>query len=129
MTLRNKTILIISVTLTGLIAIVYLVARLFLLGRFVAMEEAAVRQNVARAQNLLNRNLDTMHALAVDWAYWDDTLTFVQDKNPAYIASNLPNTTLTNLQLHFMVFANTDGEIVYSKWVNLETGQEAPLPE
>jgi sensor domain CHASE-containing protein len=129
MTLRKKTLLIIGLTLIGLIALLHVITSTILLNSFARLEEQDARRNVDRVQSVLSDSLQTLNGTLGDWSGWDDTYAFVEDGNEAYIKSNFVDSTFTNLQVNLMLFIRPSGEIVYGKAVDLETGQEAPVPQ
>jgi PAS domain S-box-containing protein len=129
MTLRRRTLLIIGLTLVGLIALLYTITSTILLDSFARLEEQDARRNVSRVQSALSDSLETLNATAGDWAPWDDTYTFVEDGNEAFIQNNLVDSTFTNLQLNFMLFIRPSGELVYGKAFDLEKQQEVPVPQ
>ncbi len=129
MTLRKKTLLIIGLTLIGLIALLHVITSIILLNSFARLEEQDARRNVSRVQSALADSLQTLDATAGDWAPWDDTYTFVEDGNEAYVENNLVDSTFSNLQLNLMLFIRPSGEIVYGKAFDLEKQQEVPVPE
>jgi PAS domain S-box-containing protein len=129
MTLRKRTLLIIGLTLIGLIALLHIISSTILLDSFARLEEQDARRNVSRVQSALSDSLQTLDSTLGDWAGWDDTYTFIQDGNKAFIESNLVNSTFTNLQLNLMLFIRPSGELVYGKAVDLETEQTVPIPQ
>ena len=60
-----------------------------------------VSDNIDRAYSLLNTELTGLRTLSRDWAWWDDTFKFAQDKNQEYLESNLSGLTLEQLDLDF----------------------------
>jgi diguanylate cyclase (GGDEF)-like protein len=127
MKIRTKTLLIVAITLAGLLAGLYASARVIVLDGFSEIEDSAVRENVQRAEDALGSEVAQLESTTGDWALWDDSYQFVQDGNQAYVDSNLNASTLTNLDVNFMVFVDTSGNLVYSSAVDLETGESIPL--
>ena len=54
----------------------------------------------------------TLDVLLTDWASWDDMYAFVENRSPAFIASNLPAEILSQLNINALVTRNTRGENV-----------------
>jgi len=52
MTLRNKVLLMIGITIISLVLLVYVASRFMLLKDMVAIEESEVNKNVARVQSI-----------------------------------------------------------------------------
>src|SRR5204863_6235011 len=63
-----------------------------------------------------------------DWSSWDDTYAFIQDHNPAYLESNVQDSSLQSLAINYILFYNAKQQLVASKGTDIQTGAEAPLP-
>ncbi len=127
MTLRRKTLCIISATIIMSIVILYIVSRTIILQSFITLENNNTAEHVERARNVLLDSFVALDTFLFDWAAWDDTYQFIEDRNEEYIRSNLVDATFTSPRLNVMIFMNTSGEIVYSKAFDLDLGQEVPL--
>jgi len=127
MTLRKKTLYIISVTFVSLIVILYLISESILLGGLGEIEEENTHQSVERALSALSNDLSSLEVTADDWASWDDTYAFIEDANPKYIESNLIDETFIGLGLNFMLFIDTSGQIVFGKAFDLHNEEEVPI--
>jgi PAS domain S-box-containing protein len=129
MTLRQKTLLIIGVTLLCLLMALYISLSTIWLNGFAQIELQQTRQNVERVTQALANDLKELNRTARDWAGWDDTYAFVQDGNDDYIQENLIDTTFVNLRLNFMLFINTAGQIAYAKGLDLQQKVVTPIPK
>ncbi len=129
MNIRQKTLTIIGIAFAILLVVLTLISHLVILGGFTRLETEDMEVNVKRSLNELSNTLDWLNATAGDWAPWDDTYYFIQDRNADYIQSNLGDATLTTLGVNFMIFTNLSGEIVYAKNVDLLSGSAAPFPD
>lgn len=128
MTLRQKTVLIIGVTLLCLLVTLYLSLSTIWLNRVAKIEFQQTHQNVERVTEALVNNLHELNSTAKDWAGWDDTYTFVTDVNERYIQENLAEASFVNLRLNFMLFINTVGEIKYGKGLDLQQKVAISVP-
>jgi len=128
MSLHQKTIVIIGLTFLGLMALLFTISRLIVLAGFNELEEKSTAQNVTRATNAIYDELVGLNSTAHDWASWDDTYTFVDDANEAYIENNLTASALLALRLNLMLFVDPSGQLVFGKAVDLLNQQEIPLP-
>ncbi|MFY1111678.1 MAG: CHASE4 domain-containing protein [Methanosarcinaceae archaeon] len=99
-----------------------------LLSSFQDLEKEDTLKNVEWVQNAVETQYDYLDHIARDWGYWDDTYEFVQTLDPEYIDSNLGNESMLDLEVNIFLFVNASGDIVYSKYVNLNTGEAVPLP-
>ncbi len=129
MTLRERTLLTVTVVFIVLFAILYFVSHTILMRSFIVLEEQYTRQNVERALNALSNDLLTLKATATDWAAWDDTYAFMEDTNDQYIQANLVTGTFTSLRLNLMMFINSSGHIAYVKAFDLQREEEIPVPQ
>lgn len=128
MRLRNRTLSIIGLTLAGLIVVLYGTLKVILLDGFARLEEHDVRRNVRRALSALGDRLASLDAVVEDWATWDDTYHFMEDKNTKYIQSNLSDLTFSNLGLNVVLYIDTSGRIVFGKGLDLNEGEPIPIP-
>lgn len=115
MTLRRKTLLAISVTLIGVVALLFIIVYSIMNDTFATLDRQSSLRNLDRASNIFQDNVDNLSRAARDWAMWDETYRFVSDANAAYIDENLNDDTFWGLNVNFVVFLNKDSEIVYAK--------------
>jgi sensor domain CHASE-containing protein/sensor histidine kinase regulating citrate/malate metabolism len=99
------------------------------LSNFLELEQADTLENVERVQNAVATEQGYLDYIVQDWACWDDTYQFIDDKNQEYIDVDLQNQTLAGINVNVMIFVNSSGEVVYIKSVNTHTAEEAPVPE
>jgi PAS domain S-box-containing protein len=128
-TLRRKIVLIVGVTLVALIVAFYGVSSSILLKNFALLEKRDVIRDVKWVEsNLAGRVADLNDKLS-DWAVWDDTYQFIEDRNQNYIRSHLGDTDFTELRVNFIVFVNRKGQVVWSKGFDLGTQKAKSAPE
>ena len=129
MTLRNRTLVSIGLTVALLIAGLYVISRIIVLDGFVKLEEENVQQNLERVLIAVRNDIDALDALTFDWAAWDDSYEFIEDVNQDYIDSNLVDETFPNTRLNFILYINADGALAYGKGYDLQNEEPIPLPE
>ena len=129
MTIYRKTILIVGISLIALITALGATSSIIITSSFDRLEEEDAHRNVIRAKNQFSDILSKLESTAGDWAPWNDTYLFVQGKDPGYIENNLNDETIVNLGINFMLFLDRSGNLIYTKCVDLETGEEAPVQE
>lgn len=49
------------------------------------LDQASIQENVERALNALEREIAALDKSAADWATWDETYDFIEDRNQEYI--------------------------------------------
>ncbi len=126
--LRLKAVVIIVAALAGLLLFLSLPLRHILLGSFAQIEEQGVRTDLRRAVTALDNNLAELHRFAVDYARWDDTYTYMQERDPDYLTTNMVDSTFTNGRLNLILLLDLSGQRVYGKAFDLQTEEEIPLP-
>ncbi|MFL7790616.1 MAG: CHASE4 domain-containing protein, partial [Anaerolineae bacterium] len=129
MTLRNRTLVGIGLTVALLIAGLYIISRIIVLDGFAKLEEKNVRQNLEHVLTTVRNDVDALDTLTFDWAAWDDSYEFIEDVNQHYIDSNLVDETFPNARLNFILYVNTDGDLVYGKGYDLQKEEPIPIPE
>jgi serine phosphatase RsbU (regulator of sigma subunit)/sensor domain CHASE-containing protein len=129
MKLRQKTLLIVNMTLTGLIGVLYFASSNILMGSIRSSEENEARQTVKGVQNLLAQSQKNFSDRFADWSAWDDTYKFIQDRNQEYITTNLIPKQLTILKVNYMVYVNTVGEEIYSTGYDEKNKTALSIPQ
>ncbi|MGB5018726.1 MAG: CHASE4 domain-containing protein [Candidatus Moraniibacteriota bacterium] len=94
---------------------------------FLALEQREVKINTNRVEDALQTRVDDQAAKLGDWAQWDDTYTFITDRNNEYIQSNLQNEAFGLLHVDMIVLTDISGHIIFQKYVH--DGQEEAFPE
>jgi sensor domain CHASE-containing protein/nitrogen-specific signal transduction histidine kinase len=128
-TIRVKTLLIITITLLGLVVILYLPLRVILLGSYLSLEQQDARYNMERAVNALTDDIAALDQNANDYATWDDTYRFIQDRNPEYIAINYVEQTFLTNRLNLVLIVDPNGQVIFGRAFDLLNSTDTPLPE
>jgi len=92
------------------------------------IEEQYANDNLMRAENVLKNQIRNLDRTCKDWAHWDDTYNFIQNRNQDYISSNLNLGTMKNLNLNFIILINSDGNIVHKMTFDSQNDVEMPIP-
>lgn len=101
-----------------LLIVLTLLAHFGIMSSILTFEEELVNEQANRIRNILKNEISTLTSLAFDWAFWDDTYTFVQNNNSQYIEANLIDETFIDLKLNFMLFFNASRNLVFGKAFN-----------
>lgn len=91
------------------------------------IEQQEVLEDISRAYDSLENTLSQLNVKLSDWAAWDDTYKFVQDKNEAYIESNLSIPSIELLKINAMLFFNKDGDLVFERVIDISSEEEMDL--
>jgi signal transduction histidine kinase len=128
MSLRNKVLLIISITFVSLSALLYFTSRILLVNSFNQLEERNTSQNVERALSAISGELAFLEAITGNWASSDAAYAFIRDGSAEYIRSNLPDGTFIELNLNLALFVDASGRTVYGKAFDLKNRKEITVP-
>ena len=126
--LRTKVLLIVGGAVLCLVGIAELVMQRGMMRHALDLET----QHIVSQADLVRGNLiDANSALVTvhrDWSNWDDTYKFIQDKNEAYIASNLTRETIDGVGADEVLFFDSGGGLVYGLSFEPVTRQPQPVP-
>ena len=103
---------------------------------FRVLQEEEAKEDVLRCIHAINREVTHLSLLALDWGAWTDTYEFVEDKNTAYIESNLDDIFDTS-DLNLLYLYNISGEVIWGKaydlkekkFIKIKQFRENKLPE
>jgi sensor domain CHASE-containing protein/two-component sensor histidine kinase len=99
------------------------------LSNFVGLEQDETLTNVERIHSAISTQQQYLDYTTLDWACWDDTYKFIEDKNKQYVDTNIQNQTFDSLKINVIIFVNTSGSIIYGKSIDIYTGEEKPIPK
>lgn len=99
------------------------------LSNFLELEHNNTLKNVERVQNAIAIQQKDLDYLVADWACWNESYRFVEDRNQRFINETIKNKTLAVLKLNVMIYVNDSGSVVYAKAVDIGTAKEQPVPD
>jgi diguanylate cyclase (GGDEF)-like protein/PAS domain S-box-containing protein len=129
MTIRLKTTLI---TITAVIAgvlIFYAAASRILGSGFSRLEQSYVQENIKRAQNALERELEGVAVATADWGHWTELWLYVRGETPGWYDHNAGLSTLTALNLNLLGVFDTSGKLLNGGGLDLSSFEEMPFPQ
>lgn len=127
MSLRKKTFLFVTLIVGIAVLAVVVAARTILIEGYQMLEKNEAKEDVLRAvRSLEERNLDFI-SYNLKWSKWDATYEFIQDKNQAYIDSNLTDATFMDSRISVIIYVDNEGSVVYEKGHDLITHKEVPV--
>lgn len=127
--LRQKTLLAVCLTLSGLIGATYIAASTILLKGYARLEEQTTRQTVERTLSVYRKDLNDLNSVTYSWSHWDDAYEFVQQPNQAFLDENFYDEIFSGSRVNFIVFFNSNGRFVYGKGYDLIAKQSIPIPQ
>lgn len=128
MKLRKSIILIIGVCFGLLITFLFVMTRTLTYQNFNDLEEDLITSNMRRSINAVAGITASLDLLVADWSNWDDTYTFLQDNNEAYVQSNLLVETFQSQQNNLVILLNTKKEVVWGQYLPPEGESLVPFP-
>ncbi|MBL4932300.1 HD domain-containing phosphohydrolase [Clostridium paridis] len=118
MKVKQKTFSVVILSFIFMFLVTYAVFYMSYYGFIEKHKKDEVEESFQTLDYILSNEEESLKSSLLDWAFWDDTYGFINDKNDEYIKSNLDFSTLVTLNLKMMIFLDNKGNLVYSK----ETG-------
>lgn len=113
MKLRKMTMLIIGLTIIGLIAVLSITAYAILGSAIKRLENQDAQKSVGQVLNAIDSEINDLEASLDDWAIWDDTYEFAEDRNEKYADSNLIENSFLELGVNLMAIVNNANKMVF----------------
>ena len=129
MKLRLKTFLITGVMLMLIILGIYGIVYTVMYQNFTALEQKNVMNLVYDANARLDDEAVQLGRTLGDWAAWDDTYRFIDDKNDAYVKSNLEDASLAAANIDIVGFYGNDGQTALVKMMRVGNAPAGPVPD
>ena len=125
----SKKVFIITILIFAILIAAFTFSHNMQLSNFLELEQAGTLDNVGRVQNAVSTQQEYLDYIVQDWACWNDTYQFIEDRNQQYIDVNLQNQTLAGINVDIMLFVNDSGSLIYAKSIDVNTAMERPVPE
>lgn len=129
MSLKYKVILMVVAVFLLSGSLDYGIQRFVIMPSYVALEREEAEKNMQRVVEAIGRELQLLDPSVADWAYWDDTYRFVDDRNPEFIESNLVESNLDNLKVNLLNIYDGKGELIFGRARELNSGELLNLDE
>ncbi len=92
-----------------------LVGKFVIMPSFAELERADANTAMRRVNYALGLTLDRVAISAVDWGNWADTYRFVDDHNPGFVAVNITDVALKQLNVNLLMIVDLAGNVVLSR--------------
>ena len=113
MKLRNKILIVLTLTWLIFLALTYAGSRYFLINSFLALEQDRADKDLARIDQALDQVKHSLLTFASDWSHWNDLYDYMQGINPQFVSNNLNMAAFVNANINFIGFwDNTDKLLV-----------------
>ncbi len=129
MTLWEKSLRVIGVSVLLLVSVLYLLQRAVLRRDFSRLERENLEERLQTARYVVDLELEHLQLLSGDWAVWDDMYEFAVDRNAEFLATNLPDRSLEVAGLNLMVIVDAAGQVLYARGYDPLHGGMFDLPE
>ena len=127
MKLQSRARLLVLVLFSALIVLIVGVSgRAFMRG-LAAAERREAHEIGKRAARIVDVECDGLVRISRDYAEWNDTVAFVQERDPAYAAGNWKTESMRNVQVDAMLIFTPLGELAGGAVVPA-TGEEVVAP-
>ncbi|GAB4173377.1 MAG: hypothetical protein Fur005_35210 [Roseiflexaceae bacterium] len=115
MTLRTRTLLLVSLALLGLIGLIESITAGILLADFTALESQAAQQSAERAIRALDVNLDRISTATRDYSYWDLIYDYADTRDQEFFDTNLSEDALEALDVDLALMTDPQGSIIAAR--------------
>ncbi|HOW96471.1 MAG TPA: CHASE4 domain-containing protein [Kiritimatiellia bacterium] len=129
MKLGSRVLLALGPSLAVLFIVLYAVGTHGLRAGFADLEQRFALQNVQQVQWAVEAEGRHLDRSVADWAFWDDTYAFVEDRNEAFIESNLTLDTFQSLGIRLLIIVDPSGAVVWGGIRDPESSAVRPLPD
>ena len=127
MNIRLKVIALIGAIFVVFVWAEVLVERQVVMPSFAELERADAQTAMRRITYGLDRTLTELEFLATDWGNWADTYRFVEDHDPGFVAANISNIALRQLNVNLLMIVDRDGQVVQARDLDLQSDQPLRL--
>ncbi len=104
-----------------------LVEKQVMLPSFAELEHANAGIAMRRIDYALDRALEHVAVMAMDWGNWADAYHFAQDHNATFVTANLTNAALRQLNINVLLIADSEGRVLVSRTWDRATDQPRAL--
>jgi sensor domain CHASE-containing protein len=106
----------------------YVATQLVLMPNYLSLEDQITRENLTRALNALQDEIDNLDKYVTIYAWSDDATNFIRTLDHGYVLSNLQDANFIQIRINAVVFTNAQNQVVYSTEYQPGYGEEIPLP-
>lgn len=122
MNLRCKTLLTVAVIMAVMILVLAVLSYGLVMSVALEHERRDVDMDLDRVSGSIKVIETEMARTATDWAVWNDTYAFVNDRNQSYIESNLGPETYSGLGINCLLIFDSSHQLVFGAGYNRDSG-------
>ena len=126
---KAKAILLVTVSFAALLLAIWGLNHWLIQPAFNQLEQAEALEESSRARAAIQWELRQLSGVAGDWAEWDETYAFAEQRDPAFIQSNFSDWPQLekNVRLNFCLALNRAGQVLYGGGYDTDLGGEVKL--
>ncbi|MCS6835261.1 MAG: PAS domain S-box protein [Anaerolineae bacterium] len=128
MTLRNRTLLIVTVTLAVLVIFVLTLSRFVLLESYSRAEAQRTDQNLSRVANAIDAMFVNLRTVNRSWAHWDGSYAFGRGEYEDFVEREWPDEILANISVDYAFAIDAQGEVIAERAINRQTVSSTDFP-
>ncbi|APV44490.1 PAS domain S-box-containing protein [Dehalogenimonas formicexedens] len=113
MSLRVKVFSMAAASTLIAIALILVISDTILLRNYDALDHEHMSQHLDLIANTMDDHMANLNKVNLDWAEWDDTYEFMQNRNPGYVESNLVASIFENLGIDLIMYVDVAGNVVW----------------
>ncbi|HEX4044835.1 MAG TPA: diguanylate cyclase, partial [Gammaproteobacteria bacterium] len=113
MKLRSKVLLILAGMWAIISLSIFIYSKSTLINDYLAQENKSIIKDVNQTEKTLSSMMSGVDTLNRDWSSWDDAYHFMENKNEAFVKSNLTITSLASIKVNLILFFDTTGKLFY----------------
>ncbi len=132
MTVRRKTLLIISFTCLGLVAGLYTASRWFMLSGFIKIEQTFAQENIQRVLNVLDQDIAAIDRFTYDRASIEETYYGMSTRSPEllhWLMGRDATGTVQTRRLNFVILIDNNGRVIESRGYDRITKNVIAIPD
>jgi len=129
MSLRKTVVLIICATFCGLFVVLYAISQSNIQASFSYLERQEVEEELQRGLKVLEEDSKALETTTADWAVWDDTYRFIDDRNDDYVRSNISVQSFETVHVGLLLFYDMAGRHVFGRAFDATAQRLEPVPE
>ncbi|MHB8857597.1 MAG: HD domain-containing phosphohydrolase [Bellilinea sp.] len=112
----------------GTVGIVFAVSQTIINKQFLQLESQDIRRDAQRAQEAINKELDTLNKITENWALRNDTYRFIRGFDPGSVNSAPPDAELESLDIDVVLYFDDLQQLIYGHVHNPITGKQQTVP-
>jgi hypothetical protein len=128
MKLRTGIPLYLGAILLTMLFVIFVTIVVFAFEQSETIEKESMTKDIERVINSIVNEENSLHTVAGDYAAWDDTYQFVQDKNEEYVSSNFASDSFKNLHVNLVAVLDEQWNVVYARAYDWKKNANLDLP-